>query len=421
MLIERTRLSNVDANVLTATGGAPQMPLNVSVGSAPVAQTVQSQVPSQTAPGMTLDALSQPAQAATEAQPAVTAAQAAAMPVEAPAAAQAATEARPAATTPQAATAPTQPSEAATAPAQPVATTPQPEPVVAQSAAAQSAPVAAQPAAVAAQPAALATATPAAPTAPAAPAPLATPASPQPAPSPQPPRPVALTGPEAANMGSPDPDPAATAAAERLSTSRLGYRVFKRAFDIVFSAAVLVCLSWLYVLVAIAIKVDDPAGPVFFTQERVGRDGKRFRMWKFRSMCADAESKLADLQAQNEKDGPVFKIAEDPRITRVGHFIRKTSIDELPQFFNVLLGHISIVGPRPALPREVALYTPRQRQRLLVKPGITCYWQTRRNRDAISFDEWVELDLLYIKQCSTWADFKLIVQTVGVVLTAQGS
>ena len=233
-------------------------------------------------------------------------------------------------------------------------------------------------------------------------------------------KPVSLTAAEAANMGSPDPDPAVTAAAERLRR-RIVYRFLKRAFDIVFSAAALVCLSWLYLIVAIAIKLDDPAGPVFFVQERVGRNGKRFRMWKFRSMCSDAEAKLAALQAQNEKDGPVFKIAEDPRVTHVGRFIRKTSIDELPQFANVLLGHMSVVGPRPALPREVAAYTPRQRQRLLVKPGITCYWQTRRNRDSISFDEWVALDLLYIKKCSVWTDFKLIIQTVGVVLTAQGS
>ena len=234
-------------------------------------------------------------------------------------------------------------------------------------------------------------------------------------------KPVSLTAAEAGGMGDLDPDPATNEAAERLRSRRIAYRFIKRTFDIAFSAAALVCLSWLYLVVAIAIKLDDPDGPVFFAQERVGRDGKRFRMWKFRSMCSDAESKLAALQAQNEKDGPVFKMAEDPRVTRVGRFIRKTSIDELPQFANVLMGHMSIVGPRPGLPKEVAAYTPRQRQRLLVKPGITCYWQTRRNRDSISFDEWVELDLLYIKRCSIWSDFKLIIQTVGVVLTAQGS
>ena len=211
------------------------------------------------------------------------------------------------------------------------------------------------------------------------------------------------------------------AAAERLRTGRLGYRFIKRAFDIVFSAAVLVCLSWLFAIIAIAIKIDDPKGPVIFKQTRVGKDGREFEMYKFRSMCVDAEERLADLKELNEKTGPVFKMAEDPRVTRVGHVIRKLSVDELPQFVNVLKGDMSIVGPRPALPKEVATYTPRQRQRLLVRCGLTCYWQTRRNRDSITFDEWVGLDLLYVKQCSAWADFKLIIQTVGVVLTAQGS
>ncbi len=203
--------------------------------------------------------------------------------------------------------------------------------------------------------------------------------------------------------------------------SRIGYRFIKRAFDICFSAVVLLVLFIPLAIVAVAIKLDDPKGPVFFTQDRVGKDGRIFKMYKFRSMVANAEDLLESLQDFNEKDGPVFKIAEDPRITRVGRFIRKTSIDEFPQFINVLLGDMSVVGPRPALPKEVAQYNDYQRQRLLVKPGITCYWQTRRNRDSITFDEWVDLDLLYIKQCSIWADFKLIIQTVGVVLTAQGS
>lgn len=218
-----------------------------------------------------------------------------------------------------------------------------------------------------------------------------------------------------------DLDLEAQAAAERLRTGRWAYRFVKRAFDVAFSAFVLVGFSWLFLIVAVAIKIDDPKGPVFFAQERVGRDGKTFRMYKFRSMCADAEQRLAELRDLNEKDGPVFKIANDPRITRVGRVIRKLSIDELPQFINVLVGDMSVVGPRPALPTEVEEYTPRQAQRLSVRGGLTCYWQTRRNRDSISFDEWVDLDLLYIKQCSVWADVKLIVQTVGVVLTAQGS
>lgn len=218
-----------------------------------------------------------------------------------------------------------------------------------------------------------------------------------------------------------DLDLEAQAAAERLRTGRWVYRFIKRAFDVLFSAFVLVGFSWLFLIVVVAIKIDDPKGPVFFAQERVGRDGKTFRMYKFRSMCTDAEQRLAELQDLNEKDGPVFKIANDPRITRVGRVIRKLSIDELPQFINVLVGDMSVVGPRPPLPKEVAEYTPRQAQRLSIRGGLTCYWQTRCNRDSISFDEWVDLDLLYIKQCSVWSDVKLIVQTVGVVLTAQGS
>lgn len=202
---------------------------------------------------------------------------------------------------------------------------------------------------------------------------------------------------------------------------RVAYRFVKRVFDIVFSAAVLVAFCWLFAIIAILIKVDDPKGPVFFSQERVGKDGRTFRMLKFRSMCVDAEDRLAELRELNEKTGPVFKIAEDPRITRVGKWLRKLSLDELPQFVNVLRSDMSIVGPRPALPAEVATYDDYQRQRLLVKPGMTCYWQTRRNRDSITFDEWVDLDLLYIKKRSVWSDFKLIIQTVGVVLTAQGS
>ena len=202
---------------------------------------------------------------------------------------------------------------------------------------------------------------------------------------------------------------------------RPAYRVAKRAFDIGFSAAAMAGLSWLYALTAIAVKVDDPSGPILFKQERVGKNGKTFTMYKFRSMCANAEELLAEVEQLNEKDGPVFKIADDPRITRVGKWIRKLSIDELPQFANVIKGDMSVVGPRPALPAEVGSYDARQRKRLLVRPGLTCYWQTRRNRDTIAFDEWMDLDLLYLKKCGLWTDLKLIVQTVGVVLTAQGN
>ncbi len=193
-----------------------------------------------------------------------------------------------------------------------------------------------------------------------------------------------------------------------------------------FSALVLVLLPWLFLVIAAAIKLDDPSGPVFFRQKRIGRlgrDGKpsEFGMYKFRSMVPDAEARLGELEGLNEKTGPVFKIRDDPRVTRVGRLLRKTSLDELPQFINVLKGDISVVGPRPALPKEVATYDAHQRLRLLVKPGITCYWQTRRNRDSITFDEWVDLDLLYVRKCGVGTDAKLIIQTVGCVLTAQGS
>ena len=211
------------------------------------------------------------------------------------------------------------------------------------------------------------------------------------------------------------------AAAERLYENRRAYLFIKRAFDVVFSVLVVVVFCWLFLIVAIAIKIDDPAGPVFFKQGRIGRNGKCFRMWKFRSMCVDAEEKLDELRIKNEKDGPVFKIVDDPRVTRVGRIIRKFSIDELPQFFNVIVGHMSVVGPRPPLPREVETYIAYQRMRLLIKPGMTCYWQVRRNRDSVPFDEWVDLDLKYIRECSIWVDIKLIIKTIGVVAMGQGS
>lgn len=199
------------------------------------------------------------------------------------------------------------------------------------------------------------------------------------------------------------------------------YQSIKRAFDIVFSIFVLMAFGWLFLLIALAIKVDDSSAPVFFRQVRVGKNGRLFHMWKFRSMYGDAEDRLAELMQFNEKDGPVFKMKNDPRITRVGRFIRKTSLDELPQFFNVLLGEMSVVGPRPALPNEVAQYTPYQSQRLCCDAGITSFWQIQRNRDKLTFDEWVDLDLAYLRSRSLLTDLRIIFQTVGVVLTAQGS
>ena len=202
---------------------------------------------------------------------------------------------------------------------------------------------------------------------------------------------------------------------------RRGYLFAKRAFDIAFSLMVLLVLLVPCLVIAALIWIDDPEGSPIFVQRRVGRDGRVFPMLKFRTMYKDAEKHLESLLAHNEKDGPVFKIKNDPRITRMGGFLRRTSIDELPQFVNVLLGHMSVVGPRPALPAEVAQYSERDRLRLAVKPGITCFWQTSRNRDSISFGCWVDLDLLYIERCSMRCDLRLIVRTVGVMLTAEGA
>lgn len=192
------------------------------------------------------------------------------------------------------------------------------------------------------------------------------------------------------------------------------YLFLKRAMDIVGSLCGLIILSPVFLIVSILIKLEDPKGKVFFSQVRNGLYGKTFRMYKFRSMVHNAEELLDQLQEQNEQTGPVFKIKDDPRITNVGRFIRKTSIDELPQLINILKGDMSIVGPRPPIPREVEQYTDYQMRRLLVKPGLTCYWQVG-GRNEIGFDEWVELDIKYIKERNLWIDIKLIFKTVFVL------
>ena len=192
------------------------------------------------------------------------------------------------------------------------------------------------------------------------------------------------------------------------------YLFFKRAMDIIGSLCGIILLSPLLIIVALAIKIEDPKGSIFFSQQRCGKDNKLFPMYKFRSMVSNAEELLEELMEHNEMDGPVFKIKDDPRITRVGKFIRKTSIDELPQLFNIFMGHMSIVGPRPAIPHEVAEYSHYHKQRLLVKPGLTCIWQVS-GRNSIGFDEWMDMDLEYITTRSLWMDIKLIFKTVGVL------
>lgn len=194
----------------------------------------------------------------------------------------------------------------------------------------------------------------------------------------------------------------------------------KRAIDIVASAAALFALTPVFAATACAIKLED-RGPIFFRQQRVGLRGRLFGMWKFRSMVVNAEKLKDQLARQNVMQGGVtFKMKHDPRVTRVGRFIRKYSIDELPQFWNVLRGDMSLVGPRPPVPREVALYSPEDRQRLLVVPGLTCFWQVG-GRSAIDFAGQVRLDVAYIRSSSNWLDLKLLLQTVPAVLFGKGA
>ena len=207
---------------------------------------------------------------------------------------------------------------------------------------------------------------------------------------------------------------------EKTLRSHRRYWVLRRAQDIVFSLLALILLAPLALLISLAIVLDSPGDGAIFRQRRVGRDGKLFWLYKFRTMCPDAEEQLNELLSQNQMDGPVFKIKGDPRITRVGRFLRKTSLDELPQLLNVLQGDMSIVGPRPALPREVELYSDYQRQRLYVTPGLSCYWQITPHRNEMSFDEWVALDMKYIQERSFWVDWKIIFLTVRAMFMKYG-
>ena len=198
------------------------------------------------------------------------------------------------------------------------------------------------------------------------------------------------------------------------------YRFFKRCFDIIASFLGLVILFVPFLVLSIIIVIDSPGASPIYVQDRVGKDGRIFRFYKFRSMVPDADKKLDELLDRNEMQGPAFKIKHDPRVTRVGRFIRKTSIDELPQLWNVLKGDMSLVGPRPPLPREVEMYTEYQAQRLKVTPGITCYWQIQPHRNSLSFDEWLSWDLRYIEDRNFWLDIKILFKTVGVVFALEG-
>lgn len=196
------------------------------------------------------------------------------------------------------------------------------------------------------------------------------------------------------------------------SKSRI-YLIAKRVTDIICSLAGLIVLSPVLLITAIAIKLDSK-GPIFFKQDRIGKDERIFSMYKFRSMVVNAEELKKSLEKENEMSGPMFKMKKDPRITRVGRFIRKTSIDELPQLINVLKGDMSLVGPRPSLPKEVEAFEPWMKERLTVLPGLTCIWQVS-GRNNIPFKEWMELDIKYVRERSYLLDLKLIFKTFFVL------
>lgn len=197
------------------------------------------------------------------------------------------------------------------------------------------------------------------------------------------------------------------------------YKGLKRFFDIVLSLIALICLLPVFLITAICIKLED-GGPVFFSQPRMGKDMKPFTFYKFRSMYVNADAKLKELLKENEQTGHAFKIKNDPRITKVGKFIRKYSIDELPQLINILKGDMSIVGPRPILVWQMEECSPYEQQRLIVQPGLTCYWQIS-GRANIKWEQWVELDLDYIRDMSLWTDFKMIVRTVPAIFSTEGA
>ncbi len=215
------------------------------------------------------------------------------------------------------------------------------------------------------------------------------------------------------------PEASGLGTAEGLLGASRFQRAAKRFIDIVVSLVALALLSGIFVAVALAIRFTS-RGPILYPHQRAGRNGERFTMYKFRSMYDRAHEDRAYHLRRNEATGPVFKIRNDPRVTRVGRFLRRTSIDELPQLFNVLLGEMSLVGPRPALPEECHHYGEREKLRLLVKPGLTCIWQVS-GRSDISFDTWIEMDIEYIRSWSTWGDIALLCRTIPAVLSARGA
>ena len=207
---------------------------------------------------------------------------------------------------------------------------------------------------------------------------------------------------------------------ERVAKEKPVYRFFKRVQDIVLSALALIVLAAPMLILALIIYIDSPGASPIFKQRRVGLNGREFMFYKFRTMVPNAEEKLKEVITYNEMDGPVFKIKNDPRITRLGAILRRTSCDELPQLLNVLKGDMSLVGPRPPLPREVEKYSAYDRQRLYVKPGLSCYWQIQPKRNEISFQEWMALDRKYIQERGFLTDWNIILKTVRVMFTREG-
>lgn len=196
--------------------------------------------------------------------------------------------------------------------------------------------------------------------------------------------------------------------------------MLKRIGDIVASVLGLIIFFVPMLIISLIIVIDSPGASPIYVQKRVGKNGKEFTFFKFRSMIPNAEKDLEELLSKNEMQGPAFKMENDPRITKFGRFIRRSSIDELPQLLNVLIGNMSLVGPRPPLPREVEMYNSEQLKRISIKPGMTCYWQTKRKRNSLSFDEWLECDLKYIKERSIKTDIKILFATVRVVFGLEG-
>lgn len=232
----------------------------------------------------------------------------------------------------------------------------------------------------------------------------------------------ALAAPTTWPHATPVPHRALEIVAADIATRELPYgsRVAKRALDIVGSAVGLLLLSPVLVLLALAVRLTS-RGPAIFVQKRCGLRGTQFSFYKFRTMVVDAEKRRAELEHLNEMSGPAFKMKRDPRITKVGSVLRKLSLDELPQLWNVLKGDMSLVGPRPPLPSEVAQYTARQAQRLSVVPGITGLWQVSGRNSLPDFDAWLELDLQYVRTQSFWLDLRILAKTVLVVLLARGA